>query len=53
MATNIIPFPRRPANDNPGDIPPFDPANPTHLRAWRTIYLLASEHVKQRLAGGR
>jgi hypothetical protein len=37
---NIIPFPERPkrAAAWPHDLPPFDPANPAHVRAWRNLY---------------
>ena len=33
MASNIIPFPQRSAN-NP---PPFNPNNPAHVRAWQAM----------------
>lgn len=49
MATNIIPFPKPPANeDGPlklrPDVPAFDPTNPTHLRAWETMYIIGKKY---------
>jgi len=47
MASNVIPFPPRAANDNGRDPPPFAPgvvpfdySNPVHIRAWNTIFAL-------------
>lgn len=51
MAANVLQFPLRPANDNPDDIPPFDPSNPAHARAWRTMFLLGREELKRRIEG--
>ena len=34
---NIIAFPEPPPRLR-GDVPPFDPANPAHLRAWEAIW---------------
>lgn len=33
---NIIPFNVPPRVRN--DVPPFDPSNPAHLRAWESLY---------------
>lgn len=34
---NVIPFPE-PMPRLRLDVPPFDPTNPTHLRAWEAIF---------------
>ena len=34
---NIIPFPE-PMPRLRADVPPFDPSNPAHLRAWEAIF---------------
>lgn len=34
---NIIPFPEPNPRLRP-DVPPFDPYNPAHLRAWEAIF---------------
>ena len=48
MADNLVPFPRRCANENSDDVPPFDPANPVHVRAWRTLYEIARSELRWR-----
>jgi len=53
MASNVLQFPPQPANENPGDAPPFDPADAAHVRAWRTLWLLANEELRQRMIGRR
>jgi hypothetical protein len=35
--SNVLPFPE-PAPRLRSDVPPFDPSNPTHLRAWEAIF---------------
>ena len=34
---NVIPFPQ-PLRRLRADVPPFDPTNPAHLRAWEAIF---------------
>lgn len=34
---NVIPFPQPLRRLRP-DVPPFDPTNPAHLRAWEAIF---------------
>jgi len=51
MADNIVPFPRRRANDD--GVPPFDPTNPAHVRVWQTIYLLGQSELRAKLEGDR
>jgi len=34
---NILPFPEPAPRLRPG-VPPFDPTNPAHLRAWEAIF---------------
>lgn len=37
--SNVIPFgPRPDARRLRADVPPFDPTNPTHLRAWENLW---------------
>src|SRR3546814_5925385 len=45
---NLIPFPTPTARLR-ADVPPFDPTNPNHLRAWEAIWDLAPDRKSTRL----
>jgi hypothetical protein len=60
MASNIVPFPRRHANDNvePG-LPPFNPGvvpfdrrNPQHVGAWNAMFAMGQAERRARDAEG-
>lgn len=48
---NLIPFPTPKARLR-ADVPPFDPANPNHLRAWEAIWDLAQTELRWKLRYG-
>ena len=35
--SNVVPMPARPARLR-SDVPPFNPSNPAHLRAWEGVW---------------
>jgi len=43
---NVVPMPTRPARLRP-DVPPFDPTNPDHLRAWEALWDYVTENKKR------
>lgn len=42
---NVVPFPQ-PLNRLRADVPPFDPTNPAHLRAWETIWDIGRSELR-------
>ena len=42
---NVIPFPKPLPRLRP-DVPPFDPTNPVHLRAWEAIFDFGRESLR-------
>ncbi len=52
MTAELIPFTPRPRPLR-ADVPPFDPSNPAHLRAWESLFdlsrdlaILEARHVR-------
>lgn len=43
--SNVIAFPQ-PQNRLRADVPPFDPTNPAHLRAWETIWDIGRSELR-------
>ena len=42
---NVVPFPQ-PLHRLRADVPPFDPTNPAHLRAWETIWDIGRSELR-------
>ncbi len=43
---NIIQFPESPPRLR-SDVPPFDPSNPAHLRAWEAVWDFGRQSLKK------
>lgn len=48
---NLIPFPTPTARLR-ADVPPFDPSNPNHLRAWEAIWDCGQAELRRKMRDG-
>ena len=46
--TNVVPMPARPPRLR-ADVPPFDPNNPAHLRAWEAVWDVGMRAAKKHM----
>lgn len=52
LPDNVVQMPARPARLR-ADVPPFNPADPTHLRAWEAIWDMGQHLLRENKRGSK